>query len=101
MAVVQGRKEVAAVPQVPAYRVDAVDLTAWSEILLTGYFVSSMVPRLLGNALWAKAVNGGSSKLTLVETAADERRGSMPKKKKPISCLGTIGPPIVAEILLA
>src|SRR5258708_3755135 len=99
MAVAQGRNEVAAVPQVPAYKVDAVALTAWLEILLTGYFVSNVVPRVLGKVLWAKAVNCGSSKLTLVEIAADERSGSMPKKKNPMSRLGTIGPPIVAEIL--
>ena len=51
MAVPQGRKKVAAVPQVPAYRVLAVDWTFWFEILLTGYFVSSNVPRVLGKAL--------------------------------------------------
>src|SRR2546430_391745 len=98
VAVLQGRNEVAAVPQVSGYNVAAVDWTARLEILLTGYFVSSMVPRVLGKALWAKAVNCGSSKLTLVETPADERSGSIPKKKKPRSCRGMMGPPIVAEM---
>jgi hypothetical protein len=51
MGVLQGRKKVAAVPQVPAYKVLAVDCTVWLETLLTGYFVSSKVPRLLGKAL--------------------------------------------------
>jgi hypothetical protein len=51
MAVAQGRKKVAAVPQVPGYKVFAVDWTVRLETLLTGYFVSSKVPRVLGKAL--------------------------------------------------
>src|SRR5262245_40679810 len=100
MGVAQGRLSVAGVPQVPGKTSCAVLETPLTVALEGVYSLRILVPKVFGWFALAQDANSGLGKVrTWLPVEAEERSGSIPKKKKK-SLRGMMGPPIVAEKLL-